>query len=211
MFVAFLHKPINHHRFSVKTSPLLKNSVTPNSHAFTTDLGKSWTIKFPTSCPKTHRSISRLITPKTSTYSLKTPPPTTTNPLSMSTSAFMPSQILICFDIMFNFIWNVHLGKNLVISYHFHIDSFTHDIYGDFKNVLLTRVRLLDRGVHCPLTCVRYTFQEETFCHLMLACPVSKVVWEKLNFWSRIMLLLSSLVDFSMVFSNLLKQLTEAE
>jgi hypothetical protein len=39
-------------------------------------------------------------------------------------------------------------------------------------------------------------------CHRMLAFPVAKMVLENLNFWPRIMPLLSNLVDFSMVMES---------
>jgi len=60
------------------------------------------------------------------------------------------------------------------------------------KGCLPTRVRLLDKGVHCPTNCASCDSEYEDFAHVFFACPFATQVWHRTGLWGSIQHALST-------------------
>jgi hypothetical protein len=54
------------------------------------------------------------------------------------------------------------------------------------RGCLPTRIRLHDKGVHCPTDCVNCDSGQEDFAHLFFACPFAIQVWTRASLWTDI-------------------------
>ena len=54
------------------------------------------------------------------------------------------------------------------------------------RGCLPTRVRLQDKGVHCPMNCVMCDGPSEDLAHVCFLCPFSVQVWQRTGMWQSI-------------------------
>jgi len=54
------------------------------------------------------------------------------------------------------------------------------------RGCLPTRVRLQNKGVHCPTQCVSCASGHDDLAHLLFDCPFATQVWHMTDLWSHI-------------------------
>jgi len=73
---------------------------------------------------------------------------------------------------------------------------------------LPTRVRLLDKGVTCPISCASCAFNHKDLMHAFFACPFAIHVWNRTGLWGSVQHALSTTASASEAIFYLLETLS---
>ena len=76
------------------------------------------------------------------------------------------------------------------------------------RGCLLTRVRLLDKGVVCPTTCASCDSSHEDLSHVFFECPFTIQVWHTAGLWGSVQHALSQTASTTEAIFYLLENLS---
>ena len=76
------------------------------------------------------------------------------------------------------------------------------------RGCLPTRVRLQDKGVQCPMSCVICNDPAENLDHICFLCPFSMQVWQRIGLWNSIQQAYSNVSSAEDVIFELMRRLS---